>query len=146
MLVVDSMHCLLEGLAQFHFQEVLKLTNAAAKYKPKVTNTFDYDFPSPLCTKHITCADLKGDEIKQVSQIHALLLAPLPDDTVETRSSLMKALERKKKSPLVYVAESLGLMPDHPYEQQPHSFTKLCWARSLTTWVCYLHCIIHIVH
>ncbi len=146
MLVVDSMHCLLEGLAQFHFREVLKLTNAAAKYKPKVTNTFDYDFPSPLCTKHITRADLKGDEIKQVSQIHALLLAPLPDDTVETRSSLMKALERKKKSPLVYVAESLGLMPDHPYEQQPHSFTKLCWARSLTTWVCYLHCIIHIVH
>jgi len=36
MLVVDLMHCLLEGLSQFHFQEVLKLTNAAVECKPKV--------------------------------------------------------------------------------------------------------------
>jgi len=98
--------------------------------KPKVTNAFNYNFLSPLCIKHITCADLKGDEIKQVPQIHALLLAPLPDDTVKTCSSIMKALEQKKKSPLVYIAESLGLMPDHLYEQQSHSFTKLCWAQS----------------
>ncbi len=138
MLVVDSMHCLLEGLSQFHFREVLKLTNAAAECKPKVVNAFTYDFPLPPSTEGVTRADMSDEEIKQVSQIHALLLAPLPDNTVVTCTSLTKALERRNKKPLVYVAQSLGLVPDHPYEQQPRSFTKLHWARSLTDWVrCY---------
>ena len=47
MLVVDPMHCLLEGLAQFHFRKILKLTtiNAEAKTTPVVA--FEYAFPLP---------------------------------------------------------------------------------------------------
>jgi hypothetical protein len=128
MLVVDSMHCLLEGLAQFQFREVLKLTNTVAETKPKILNAFEYDFPAPTSTQRITRVRMSGVEIKQVSQIQNLLLAPLADSTAETRTSLVKALKRRNKNPLVYVAESLGLSPDHQPGQQPSSFTKLHWA------------------
>lgn len=106
MLVVDSMHCLLEGLAQFHFREVLKLTTAIAETKPKILNAFEYDFPAPPCTQRVTRARMSEVEIKQVSQIQNLLLAPLADNTAETHTSLIKALERRNKNPLIYVAES----------------------------------------
>jgi len=75
MLVVDSMHCLLEGLAQFQFREVLKLTNAVAETKPKILNAFEYNFPAPLCTQRVTHTRMSEFEIKQVSQIQNLLLA-----------------------------------------------------------------------
>ena len=135
MLVVDSMHCLLEGLAKFHFREVLNLTNAVAERKPPIVNAFQFDFPAPSATQKVTRAKMSEVEVKQVSQIQALLLAPLADNTAGTHTSLVKALERKNKNPLVYVAESLGLMPDHQPCQMPSSFTKLHWARCLAAWV-----------
>ena len=42
MLVVDPMHCLLEGLAQFHFQSVLKLTTTDAEAKHAPVVAFEY--------------------------------------------------------------------------------------------------------
>jgi len=135
MLVVDSMHCLLEGLVKFHFREVLKLTNADAESKPKIVNAFEYTFPAPTSTQRVTLARMSEVEMKQISQIQNLLVAPLPDNSAETHTSLVKALERRNKNPLVYVAESLGLSPDHQSSRQPSSFTKVHWARSLAAWV-----------
>lgn len=135
MLVVDSMHCLLEGLVKFHFQEVLKLTNADAESKPKIVNAFEYTFLAPTSTPRVTFARMSEVEMKQISQIQNLLVAPLADSSAETHTSLVKALERRNKNPLVYVAESLGLSPDHQFGCQPSSFTKLHWARSLAAWV-----------
>ena len=73
-------------------------------------------------------------EMKQISQIQNLLVAPLTENSAETHTSFVKALERRNKNPLVYVAESLGLSPDHQSGCQS-SFTKLHWARSLAAWV-----------
>ena len=58
----------------------------------------------------------------------------------------MKSLERRNKKPLVYVAESLGLSPDHQLGHQPSSFTKLHWAQSLAAWVgCCFVCFLHMI-
>jgi hypothetical protein len=58
MLVVDPMHCLLEGLAQFHFRNVLKLTTTDAEVKPAHVVAFEYVFPSPMSTTTVDLADV----------------------------------------------------------------------------------------
>src|ERR1700688_5065749 len=73
MLVVDPMHCLLEGLAQFHFRNVLKLTTTDAEVKPAPVVAFEYVFPSPTSTMTVNLADVAVDEVKQIHQIQAQL-------------------------------------------------------------------------
>ena len=91
---------------------MLKLTNAVAETKPKVLNAFRYNFLAPPSTKRVVRAKMSEDEIKQISQIQNLLLIPLANNG--THMSLVKALERRNKNPLIYVAKSLGLIPNHP--------------------------------
>lgn len=135
MLVVDSMHCLLEGLAQYHFRDVLQLTNVAAESKTEVLNAFEYGFPTPENTRHVSRLKMSEAEVKQISQIQSLLLAPLVDGSDSTLAKLTKTLERKSKNALVYVAETLGITPHHPCTQTKGRFTKLHWSQGLTSWV-----------
>ena len=132
MLVVDPMHCLLEGLAQFHFRKVLKLTTTDAEVKPAPAVAFEYVFPSPQSTTMVDFGDLTEDEVKQIAQIQVQLVSPLDEALeLEASSTLLTArLERKKKKPLIYVTESLGLSipPNRPS-------TKLQYAQTLTSWV-----------
>ena len=129
MLVVDPMHCLLEGLAPFHFRNVLKLTTTDAEVKPTPVVAFEYVFPSPTSTATVNLVDVSEDEVKQISQIQALLVSPL-DEPLQESTLLTTRLERKKKKPLIYVTESLGL--SIPPDQRP---TKLQYAQTLTSWV-----------
>ena len=46
-LVVDSMHCLLEGLVKFHCLQALQLTEAAANAKPVRPPAFTFPFSTP---------------------------------------------------------------------------------------------------
>jgi hypothetical protein len=126
------MHCLLEGLAQFHFRNVLKLTTTDAEVKPAPVVAFEYVFPSPTSTTTVNLADVTEDEVKQISQIQAQLVSPL-DETLEASTLLTTRLERKKKKALIYVTESLGL--SIPPDKRP---TKLQYAQTLTSWVGFL--------
>jgi hypothetical protein len=132
MLVVDPMHCLLEGLAQFHFRKVLKLTTTDAEFKPAPVVAFEYAFPSPTSTTMVNLVDMTEDEVKQISQIQVQLVSPV-DETleIEARNALLTArLERKKKKSLIYVTESLGLsIPPNKRS------TRLQYAQTLTSWV-----------
>ena len=72
-LVLDSMHCILEGLVHSHFREVLGLTTASASTPLPVVKAFTHDF---------TLADPDGPsmtakEIKQVKEIHGSLTMPM---------------------------------------------------------------------
>lgn len=132
MLVVDPMHCLLEGLAQFHFRSILKLTTTNAEVKPAPVVAFEYVFPSLSSTTTVNFGDMTEDEVKHISQIQAQLVSPLDEMLeLEASSALLTArLERKKKKPLIYVTESLGL--SIPLSKRP---TKLQYAQTLTSWV-----------
>ena len=79
MLVVDPMHCLLKGLAQFHFRNVLKLTTTNAEVKPTPVVAFESVFPSPTSTTTVNLVDVSEDEVKQIFQIQALLVSPLDE-------------------------------------------------------------------
>ncbi len=78
MLVVDSMHCLFEGLVHYHCRRVLRITSDDAHVQDKAfQQAFDYDFmqynadqvPPQLLIE-------KEHEIKHISAIHRLLTRP----------------------------------------------------------------------
>jgi len=130
MLVVDSMHCLLEGLAQFHFREVLKLTDASAKAKDAVGNAFNFDFrlPDDAAKEFYQLSD---NDVKHIPQIHTLLLKPLDDPSMVSESfqRLTSRLHNKNLNALRFVSDSVGV-------QILKRATKAEYTKALTSWVC----------
>lgn len=133
MLIVDPMHCLLEGLAQFHFRDVLQLTDAIANKKVEVPDAFSFDFPMPSATTSIQLSDLKAHKLKHITQLQSWLLSPLANSSPEIISSLLK--HQFNKNPLIYVAESLGLVAHNSYGGTKSLINKRQWALALANWV-----------
>jgi Transposase family tnp2 len=126
-LVVDSMHCILEGLAHIHFREVLGLTTASASTPLPVVKAFTHNF---------TAADphdpsMTAKEIKQVEEIHGLLTAPAEDGHDNWKSLKVKLL-RKNTKPIVFVCENLGIQPLKPPQLR---LLKADWVKALVEWV-----------
>ncbi|KAF8187438.1 hypothetical protein BJ912DRAFT_926685 [Pholiota molesta] len=108
MLGVDSMHCLLEGLAQQHFHEILRLTDADAK-EPGPKQAFDFTFTLPN-------DDWGNDnDRKHVADIHRILLAPLKGDGDSEDVMFQKLAQRlftKNRASLNFVTSiNLNLKP-----------------------------------
>jgi hypothetical protein len=131
-LVVDSMHCILEGLGQQHARVALGLTTASANEQDLIVPSFTYKF-------RVANADndsMKENEVKQVSQIHALLVMPVAgvggqaeieddpeadgaesedegedssDEVEENLEKLATKLAMKNLRPLKFVCDDLGL-------------------------------------
>ena len=110
MLVIDSMHCILEGLAHYHCRYVLELDAKQAKANVPMVPAFstswvqyDEGVPPDYRIKH-------EKEIKQIGEIHNILVLPLDSGAesiteVELRAKLMS----KNLSPLRFVCHSLKL-------------------------------------
>jgi hypothetical protein len=136
------MHCLLEGLAQFHFREVLNLTTTSASDKPDVAPAFSYPFRFPDSHE---IASMSEKELKQISGIQALLTLSIDGgDTAIEESLLLLAdkLQRSNLGPLSFVARSVGAVPvtgdksnDHGVSTRPGKITKIRWAQALVEWV-----------
>jgi hypothetical protein len=78
--------------------------------------------------------DATEDEVKQISQIQAQLVSPLDEPLQANITLLTTRLERKKKKPLIYITESLGL--SIPLDKRP---TKMQYSQTLISWVGFLH-------
>jgi hypothetical protein len=136
-LVVDSMHCILEGLAQYHARTVLGLTTASALTKREVHPAFTFDF------KTVDDADTKmtKKEIKHVMEIHKLLEAPIEggDDNIAVGNSIHILQERlmgKNMEPLKFVGASLGCgLREDPSRPHRKSMCKADWVTELLRWV-----------
>jgi hypothetical protein len=126
-LVVDSMHCILEGMAHTHFREVLGLTTASASAPLPIVEAFTYDFTA------VDPADpnMTAKEIKQVAEIHKLLTAPAKDDH-DNWKHLKVSLRRKNAKPIIFVCETLGIRPD---KLPQNKWFKVDWVRALLEWV-----------
>jgi hypothetical protein len=142
-LVVDSMHCILEGLAQHQSRDVLNLTTASAMAKVPVMPSFSHDFRQASADSD--GLRLKQNEVKHVSQIHDLLMAPLKsgdlvDNVEENTAKLLKKLMAKNITPLKFVCDDLGLVirPDGSMVQKC-VFQKKDFAAALVEWVCSLN-------
>lgn len=105
-LVIDSMHCLFEGLASYHFLECLHLSETDVKAATPWHPAFDWPFelPDPEDEDSAPAADPEGDiemsahddalpfartaapsgwavkDVKEIERIHKLLRTPLVDD------------------------------------------------------------------
>jgi hypothetical protein len=134
------MHCLLEGLTQYHFRVVLGLSETAANAAVEVTLPFQYKFSLPDQDEINNLMKGKND-VKHIPQIHALLLSPLGEEGSGNDSdellALNKRLLQKNLAPLRYVMESLGIKPDaHPSRpDQPIKYSKKQCADALIAWV-----------
>lgn len=132
-LVIDPMHCLLEGLVHNHFRNILSLTsNSSAQ---PIDPAFSYDFqqvphrdPEVLVDAQDIVSSMNTAQVKEVLQIHRMLVAPVTNDKFGERIHLCSLLARKHKAPLLFVCRSLGLEPTY------HG-TKLQFASALMEWV-----------
>ncbi|TDL13614.1 hypothetical protein BD410DRAFT_735121 [Rickenella mellea] len=109
-LVVDSMHCMLEGLGEHHARDVLGLSTASAMANPIVMPPFTQAFRA--VDKNVT--KLKECEIKHVTEIQALLTAPVEGGDIENLveenlQKLDKKLMSKNLGPLKFVSTDLKL-------------------------------------
>jgi t-SNARE complex subunit (syntaxin) len=122
------MHCILEGLVQYHFRELLKLTNSEANTDPSRIPAFHYDFNSPNQN-----TQLNEKDIKQVTQIHTMLLAPVfgetPTEIHENLTQLQQKLYRRTANSLKSVCNDLGI-------QTPQGrVLKMDIVKALINWV-----------
>ena len=123
-LVEDAMHCILEGLSQLHAREALQLTKASAAATPDIVPAFKYSF-----TKAQEGQGLPTKIVKQVNQIHDLLVAPATDaaDLIALQEKLIK----KNLPALRFVGEDLDVNGRGPSGKS----RKVDWAKALVNWV-----------
>ena len=143
MLVIDPMHCLLEGIVHYHCRNILKIDMKAAKGKATSSAAFSYPWKqySPLIPLQFHVRN--ADEIKQISEIHRLLvraLANSPDVSEKStdvldQTKLLARLLTKNKAPLQFVCYSLDLLKDLPESASGSGKNKEQLGKLLIDWV-----------
>lgn len=143
-LVVDTMHCILEGFAHRHFRYVLCLTAESAAAPPPVPVAFTHDFK----TIDPDQAEMSSKEAKQVTGIHNLVTAPvagvsksnevIDQDKFNTSiKQLRKRLMGKNMNAIKFVCDDVGCQPASKQTmntRQPRFFKK-DWVDALVRWV-----------
>jgi hypothetical protein len=136
MLVVDTMHCLLEGLVHYHFRDLLALTTASANEKMPDTHAFSFHLPLPD-DGYISAEGLSDTDLKHIPKLHDDLIAEILAENktaeVEKLSQLTKRLAKKSLKSLRYVSKTVGA----PLSLTPGRIArKIDYAEGLTKWVC----------
>jgi hypothetical protein len=139
MLVVDSMHCILEGLVHYHCRRVLRIDAEVARAVDPQQPAFLYPWLPYSSNVPEEFRNLKEGEIKQVHDIQQLLMLPINsgDDTLSD-SQLHTRLSGKNLGPLKFVSYSLSLPKDIMNQQNVlvPARTKNHLATLLVDWVC----------
>jgi hypothetical protein len=158
-LVVDAMHCILEGHAQHHFRVVLGLTSLSAATSLPAEKAFSHKFQE-ISTDDKASVFPDGmtlKEAKQVASIHTLLTACLEgvngdgdvideEDFNQSWQNLSKRLSSKNIKPLQFVCRDLKCPPEpKPHPRATASYGRLYkndwvgallqWASNLTWWI-----------
>lgn len=132
--VVDAMHCVLEGLVAHHTRNLLKLTNEDRSHATKASPpAFRYSFKI-LEQTGAAAFSMTAKEVSQVPCIHDLLVAqvPLPHDSDHLKSSMKQLHEklfRKNTRALQYVCQTLSCMPTKAKQ------SKTDYVDALVEWV-----------
>lgn len=116
MLVVDSMHCVLEGLVHYHCRHVLKIDKKAAEAKSKPSPAFVYSWKPyvhadvPVNAQINPVKDNSRKCLKGIETIQDLLQHPFESgDGSLTFDGLRGRLLKQPKPALRFVAWSLGI-------------------------------------
>ncbi|KAJ6547260.1 hypothetical protein B0H19DRAFT_953167 [Mycena capillaripes] len=135
MLVIDAMHCVLEGLVKYHCRYILCLDKEVAQ-KSDLHIAFSYDWP-PYDPSKIPKDDLLSEReevLEQVEKIQTRLTYALDLDDLDADAERMKsAILYNNLKPLKFVARSLRLQVTATGAQS--KFTKKDFADALMAWV-----------
>ena len=142
-LVVDSMHCLLEGLVKFHCLQALGLTAAAANNIPTHPPAFSWPFTLPSLSEATDVSQPWSEkDVKDIEKVQAALTAELCDEddiavdpAVRSSSQLEKFLERHIHRSLEFVLSDVGGKADGG--GRGGKARKIDIAHALVQWVCY---------
>jgi hypothetical protein len=123
-LVIDLMHCLLEGLVPHHTCNLLGLTSKSTA-SASTPLAFSYDFGE------VPSGTMTTKEMTQVSTIQALLLSQMiiPDEEA-CFNKLKDSLFHKNIGLLKYICNNLGCMP-----QKTGRTFKIDYVKALLEWV-----------
>ncbi|KAF8119513.1 hypothetical protein EV363DRAFT_1462078 [Boletus edulis] len=132
-LVIDSMHCILEGLVQHHVRNLLALTNENTTVAHSTTPAYHFDFKQ-VAVDIVQEDSMPRKEITQVLAIHKLLVAQMPpnnnqDNFQSSVDALRESILRKNARPLRFVCESLGCIPVKAGKK-----LKADYAKALVQW------------
>ncbi len=140
-LVVDPMHCLLEGLVHRHFRKTLGFTAEEAKIVDELLPAFDFDFPqipdkaadprNPVFQEE-SDQYVSDAELQQVPYIYKVLRQPL-ENYEEDLEAVVKKMSSRNLTPLKFVARSLGCTPIVDDERMLK--LKRPWLDALRDWV-----------
>ncbi len=150
-LVVDPMHCLLEGLAQNHFRYVLGLTSSEAKVKDPVIPAFTFEYPSlpdpDIKPTHYIYAPGSGmfltdKELSHLPKIYDILRMPL-DNGLDSFRNVSRTCT---SCPLKYACRSLNIYPSQEDEAYRRGLrSKVYWITLLEGWVGFLVVLLSII-
>ena len=132
-LVVDSMHCIFEGLIPYHFRDILGLTSANAKETEALMPAFEHAFVAMDIEGNNHLPErvrLSDKEVAQVESIGHALCQHVGDSAEEQEKGLEdlhhKLLSKNLKA-LSFVAHGLDLPSNR-------KMMKRLWVDALVTW------------
>jgi hypothetical protein len=137
MLVVDTMHCLLEGLVEYHFRHLLALTTVSAQEKSPSLPAFSFDLPLPD-NEYQSSVALSDKDLDHIPKIHDDLVAEISatsEIALDKQFGLLtrRLLTRNLKA-LCYVSNIVGAQPTP--SRTPERVTKIHYVEGLINWVC----------
>jgi hypothetical protein len=152
MLVVDVMHCILEGLVHYHCRRVLEIDadRASKKDPPPAAFSFPWMAYSRLVPEGFQVNN--SAELRHIGKIQQILMQPFQSENdaqaeTETESlnkeQLLKKLLTTNKQPLKFVCYSLDLLVNATSQAKK---TKKDFADLLIQWACTVSTVILIMN
>jgi hypothetical protein len=146
--VVDSMHCILEGLTQHFFRNDLGLKERKNSPKgkgkgkekanppPKLSfvPAYEYKFTQPEPEIECLGHKLSQKEVNHVFLIHETLLTPIGMNEKEPYKKFIKDVEKRNMNAIRFVCKDLGL--DERSRKKTGRVCKIDLADLLQEWVC----------
>ncbi|KAF8205190.1 hypothetical protein K438DRAFT_1579520 [Mycena galopus ATCC 62051] len=118
MLVIDSMHCILEGLVHYHYQEIIEIDADKGKStdktdKPAIAFSFQWPLYEPNRTPLSVQLEKEKEkeQLKQLTVLHRLLETALNCEGGITHEALEKGLHSRTRPVLVHLCWSLSISP-----------------------------------
>lgn len=140
MLVIDSMHCILEGLVHYHCRSVLCIDKEVADAPETHRPAYSYPWLAYGPNVPEKFRDFTSGEVSHVEKIQQLLMLPINANGLDFTQLLVR-LERMNAKPLKFVAHSLSL-PDkivNTENVEVPAKTKKHFSKLLANWVSSQH-------
>jgi hypothetical protein len=114
MLVVDAMHCILEGLVHYHCRHVLEIDAEKAQSAEKPAQAFSFQWPRYVDAEVAERFKLKTVDLQTVLKLHKLLETALNSGGGQggiEEGQMWKGLNSRTVAVLKYLCWSLGVLP-----------------------------------